>query len=140
MGATSSNDATSPPTLPGVVFGTVGYMSPEQARGREMDYRADQCACGVMLYEMLTRRRPFDRESKPETMTAIIRDEIPPPSHFNEFVPRELDRIVMRCLAKQPRDRYGSKRDVAHELREVRGELTGASSARSGSAAASAAD
>src|SRR5436190_5958022 len=136
----SSNDATIPQTMPGTVFGTVGYMSPEQARGREMDYRSDQFSFGVMLYEMLTRRRPFDRESKPETMTAIIRDEIPPPSHFNEFVPRELDRIVMRCLAKQPRDRYGSTRDVAHDLREVRDSLTGASSTKSGSAAASAAD
>ena len=136
----SSNDATIPQTMPGTVFGTVGYMSPEQARGREMDYRSDQFSFGVMLYEMLTRRRPFDRESKPETMTAIIRDDVPPPSHFNEFVPRELDRIVMRCLAKQPRDRYGSTRDVAHDLREVRDSLSTSVSQKSGAAAASAAD
>ena len=120
----SSNDATIPQTAPGTVFGTVSYMSPEQARGREMDYRSDQFSFGVMLYELLTHKRPFDRDSKPETMTAIIRDEAPPPSQFNDFVPRELDRIVSRCLAKQPRDRYGSTRDLAHDLREVRDSLT----------------
>jgi Flp pilus assembly protein TadD/TolB-like protein len=120
----SSNDATIPQTVPGTVFGTVSYMSPEQARGREMDYRSDQFSFGVMLYELLTHKRPFDRDSKPETMTAIIRDDAPPPSQLNDFVPRELDRIVMRCLAKQARDRYGSTRDLAHDLREVRDGLT----------------
>jgi serine/threonine-protein kinase len=120
----SANDATIPQTIPGAVFGTASYMSPEQARGKEMDYRSDHFSFGVMLYEMLTRRRPFDRESKPETMTAIIRDEVPPPSSWNDTIPRELDRIVMRCLAKQPRDRYGSTRDLAHDLREVRDSLT----------------
>jgi len=119
-----SNDTTIPHTHPGAVFGTVAYMSPEQARGKEMDYRSDQFSFGVMLYELLTRRRPFERESKPETMTAIIRDEPPPPSEINDAVPRELDRIIARCLAKQPRDRYGSTRDLAHDLREVRDALT----------------
>ncbi|HJQ39003.1 MAG TPA: protein kinase, partial [Thermoanaerobaculia bacterium] len=129
----SANDATIPQTAAGTVFGTASYMSPEQARGKEMDYRSDHFSFGVMLYEMLTRRRPFDRESKPETMTAIIRDEVPPPSTWNNAIPRELDRIVTRCLAKQPRDRYGSTRDLAHDLREVRDSLTSPSQ-RSGAA------
>ena len=130
----SSNDTTLPQTLPGTIFGTISYMSPEQARGQEMDYRSDQFSFGVMLYEMLTHGRPFDRESKPETMTAIIREEVKPPSEINDAVPRELDRVIMRCLAKQPRDRYGSTRDLAHDLREARESLT-LPSFRSGAAA-----
>src|SRR6185436_2425007 len=87
----SSNETTIPHTMSGTVFGTVSYMSPEQARGLEMDYRSDQFSFGVMLYELLTRRRPFDRESKPETMTAIIRDDAPPPTEI-----LALNRIVTR--------------------------------------------
>jgi serine/threonine protein kinase/tetratricopeptide (TPR) repeat protein len=120
----TSHDTTIPHTSPGAVFGTVGYMSPEQTKGKEMDYRSDQFSFGVMLYEMLTRVRPFDRESKAETMAAIIRDEIPPPSEINEAVTYDLDRIVSRCLAKNPRDRYASTRDLARDLREIRDGLT----------------
>ncbi len=120
----SSEDTTLPHTSPGAIFGTVSYMAPEQAAGREMDYRSDQFSFGVILYELLTRRRPFDRETKAETMTAIIREMPPPPSELNEEVPHELDRIVMRCLAKEPRERYASTRDLAHDVREVRDELT----------------
>ncbi len=123
----TSDDTTIPHTSPGAVFGTVGYMSPEQTQGKEMDYRSDQFSFGVMLYEMLTRVRPFDRETKPETMAAIIRAEVEPPSALNESVPYELDRIVARCLAKNPRDRYGSTRDLARDLREIRDGLTNTS-------------
>jgi Flp pilus assembly protein TadD/TolB-like protein len=120
----TSDETTIPHTTPGAVFGTVGYMSPEQATGREMDYRADQFSFGVLLYEMLTRMRPFDRESKPETMTAIIRDEVRPPSSINEAIAHDLDRIVARCLAKDPRGRYASTRDLARDLREIRDGFT----------------
>jgi eukaryotic-like serine/threonine-protein kinase len=120
----ASDDTTLPHTAPGAVFGTVGYMSPEQAKGLEMDYRSDQFSFGVMLYEMLTRKNPFQRDSKPETMTAIIRDEVEPPSALDPSIPREIDRIVARCIAKQQRDRYGSTRDLAHDLREVRDSAT----------------
>jgi tetratricopeptide (TPR) repeat protein len=123
----TSEDTTIPHTSPGAVFGTVGYMSPEQTLGKEMDYRSDQFSFGVMLYEMLTRIRPFDRETKPETMAAIIRAEVDPPSVLNESVPYEIDRIVARCLAKSPRDRYGSSRDLARDLREIRDGLTNTS-------------
>jgi serine/threonine-protein kinase len=116
----TSDDTTIPHTSPGAVFGTVGYMSPEQALGKEMDYRSDQFSFGVLLYEMLTRVRPFDRNSKPETMTAIIREEPEPPSALNEMVAFDLDRIVSRCLSKNPRERYASTRDLARDLREVR--------------------
>jgi tetratricopeptide (TPR) repeat protein len=120
----TSDDTTIPHTSPGAVFGTVGYMSPEQTKGKEMDYRSDQFSFGVMLYEMLTRVRPFDRDSKAETMAAIIRDEVPPPSEINEAVIYDLDRIVSRCLAKNPRDRYASTRDLARDLRDIRDGLT----------------
>jgi Flp pilus assembly protein TadD/TolB-like protein len=119
-----SDDTTIPHTSPGAVFGTVGYMSPEQTKGKEMDYRSDQFSFGVMLYELLTRVRPFDRDSKAESMAAIIRDEVDPPSSINEAVSYDLDRIVSRCLAKNPRDRYASTRDLARDLREVRDGMT----------------
>ena len=123
----TSDDTTVPHTSPGAVFGTVGYMAPEQAAGREMDYRSDQFSFGVILYEMLTRRRPFDRDSKAEALAAIIRETPEPPSACNDEVPEELDRLVMRCLNKNPRDRYGSTRDLAVDLREIRDRFANAS-------------
>jgi Flp pilus assembly protein TadD/TolB-like protein len=120
----TSHDTTIPHTSPGAVFGTVGYMSPEQAKGKDMDSRSDQFSFGVMLYELLTKIRPFDRDSKAETMAAIIRDDVPLPSTVNDAIPYELDRIVSRCLAKSPRDRYASTRDLARDLREIRDGLT----------------
>jgi tetratricopeptide (TPR) repeat protein len=124
MRTLASDETTMPHTSPGTIFGTVGYMSPEQATGREMDPRSDQFSFGVMLYEMITRTRPFERESRTETLAAILRDDPPPPSAVNETISRDLDRIVSRCLAKHPRDRYGSTRDLARDLREVRDSFT----------------
>lgn len=123
-GLLAPNDATVPQTSPGAVFGTVGYMSPEQASGKETDYRSDQFSFGTILYELLTRRRPFDRETTPETMTAIIREEVQPLSELDPLIPPELERIVDRCLAKDRRERYASTRDLAHDLREVRDSLS----------------
>jgi Flp pilus assembly protein TadD/TolB-like protein len=124
------DDETIPHTTPGAIFGTVGYMAPEQARGREVDYRSDQFSFGVVLFELLTRMRPFDRESKPETMAAIIREDVPPPSAVNPAITPDLDRIVARCLAKDPRERYASTRDLARDLREIRDGLTSGGSSR----------
>jgi Flp pilus assembly protein TadD/TolB-like protein len=120
----SSDETTMPHTSPGTIFGTVGYMSPEQATGRDMDPRSDQFSFGVMLYEMLTRVRPFERDSRTETLAAILRDDVPPPSSVNEAISRDLDRIVMRCLSRNPRERYASTRDLARDLREVRDSFT----------------
>jgi serine/threonine-protein kinase len=118
------NDSTMPHTTPGAVFGTVGYMSPEQAMGKTTDFRSDQFSIGVIIYELMTRKRPFDRPSAPETMAAIIRDEPKPLRGLRPDCPRDLEKIVARCLAKEPHDRYASTRDLARDLREVRNMIT----------------
>jgi serine/threonine-protein kinase len=128
--AFANDDTTMPHTSPGTIFGTVGYMSPEQATGKEMDARSDQFSLGVMLYEMLTHKRPFEHESRTETLAAILRDGVPPPSASNEAVSFDLDRIVSRCLSKNPRERYASTRDLARDLREARDSFTQSGSGR----------
>jgi eukaryotic-like serine/threonine-protein kinase len=125
------NDTTLPHTHPGAVFGTVGYMSPEQASGLDTDFRTDHFSLGVILYELLTGHRPFVQPTAAETMAAIIRTEVPPVSHANPSVPPELERIVTRLLNKEPRDRYGSTIDLALDLREVRDMMTLSSGVRS---------
>src|SRR5512140_3674852 len=103
-----ADEPTVPHTLPGAIFGTAGYMSPEQASGKVTDFRSDQFSLAVILYELIARHRPFERATPPETMTAIIREDPAPLSTVVESVPLELERIVLRCLEKEPRERYGS--------------------------------
>jgi eukaryotic-like serine/threonine-protein kinase len=116
----TDRDTTMPHTTPGAVFGTVGYMSPEQAAAREIDFRSDQFALGVILYEMLTARLPFLERTAAETLAAIIRTDPVPITTLNSRIPPDLDRIITRLLAKDPQDRYASTRDLARDLREVR--------------------
>jgi len=125
----SQDDVTLPHTVPGAVFGTVGYMSPEQASGKATDFRSDQFAIGVIIYELLTLKRPFEAASAAETMTAIIRDNPRPLRELRPDVPRDLDRIVTRCLSKDAHERYASTRDLARDLREVRNMITAPSGA-----------
>jgi len=127
----SPNDTTLPHTHPGSVFGTVGYMSPEQSSGLDTDFRTDLFSLGVILYELLAGRRPFQEPTAAETMAAIIRNEVPPVTQANPAVPPELERIVTRLLSKAPRDRYGSTIDLARDLREIRDMLTLSSGSRS---------
>lgn len=108
-----------PSTLPGVVMGTVGYMSPEQASGRPADHRSDQFAFGLIAYEMATGRRPFQRETAAQTLAATIDEEPTPIRELNAEVPEHLTMIVDRCLAKDPRDRYDSTRDLARDLVQI---------------------
>jgi TolB-like protein len=103
-------------TEPGVISGTVGYMSPEQVRGEALDGRSDLFSLGVVLYEMLTSRRPFRGESQIETLNAILKED-PPPDPGVAALPAELDRILRRCLAKRREHRYHSAADLAHDLR-----------------------
>ena len=85
-------------TEPGMVMGTVGYMSPEQVRGEAVDHRSDIFSFGALLYEMLTGRRAFSRETAAETMTAILRDDPPEFSDTGKAIPPTLDRLVRHCL------------------------------------------
>src|SRR5690348_14729965 len=100
-------------TQPGLVMGTVGYMAPEQVRGRELDARCDLFAFGCVLFEMLENRRPFVADTIPEVLASILRDPAPPAPG-----PRELKRFVARCLEKDPLNRIGSAREAAQALRE----------------------
>jgi len=111
-------------TEPGVVMGTVGYMSPEQARGRAVDFRSDQFSFGSVLYEIATGKRAFAGESKPEILSAIIREEPEPIGAVNPKVPAPLRWIVERCLAKEPKERYASTEDLARDLSTLRDRLS----------------
>ena len=116
-GAISSVLPTSPPgTSPGLVLGTTGYMSPEQVRGALIDRRTDIFALGVVLYEMLTGRRAFIRETVPETMTAILREDVPDLHSSNPQVPLPLEQVLRRCLDKDPARRFQSTQDLAFAL------------------------
>jgi eukaryotic-like serine/threonine-protein kinase len=124
-------------TEAGVVLGTVGYMSPEQALGEVLDFRSDQFSLGAILYEMAAGRRAFARPSAPETMTAIIREEPEPLATAAPNSPPPLRWIVERCLAKEREERYGSTKDLAHDLARLRDGL--ADGGLSGTAAPTAA-
>ena len=108
------------PTRPGVVLGTVAYMSPEQATGRPVDFRSDQFSLGSILYELASGRRAFARGSAAETMTAIIREEPEPLQSVAPQVPVAVRWVVERCLAKEPHERYASTRDLARDLAHLR--------------------
>ena len=109
-----------PETHPGVVMGTVGYMSPEQASGEPLDFRSDQFSFGSILYEITTGQKPFQRKTAAETMSAIIREDPEPIGKVRAEAPPPLRWIVERCLAKDPEERYVSTRDLARELASVR--------------------
>jgi hypothetical protein len=108
-------------TRPGTVLGTVGYMSPEQVRGRPADHRSDLFAFGAVLYEMLGGARPFGGDSAADTMSAILREDPPDLSVGGRGVPPALDRIVRHCLEKSPEERFQSARDVAFALQALSG-------------------
>ncbi len=110
-------------TEPGVVLGTLGYMSPEQVRGKPADARSDIFSFGAILYEMLSGKRAFQGDSAADTMSAILREDPPDLSVTNQNISPGLERIVRHCLEKNPERRFQSARDVAFNL----GELSGAS-------------
>src|SRR5262245_27010854 len=108
-------------TDPGVVMGTVGYMSPEQLKGRPVDQRSDIFAFGAILYEMLSGHRAFHGESAAETMSAILKEDPPELSDTNKAVSPALERLVNHCLEKDPEARFHSARDVAFALEALSG-------------------
>src|SRR5439155_18338502 len=109
----------------GAVLGTVGYMSPEQAQGKvnEIDHRSDIFSFGCILYEAITRHKAFEGKDAIDSLNKIIREQPTPIANFNPDVPYDLQRIVRRCLAKDPEERYQTIKDVAIEIKEVRREL-----------------
>jgi eukaryotic-like serine/threonine-protein kinase len=115
-GSDHSAPTVSDQTEPGIVLGTVGYMSPEQVRGQPTDNRTDIFAFGAILYEMLTGNRAFQAETSAETMAAILRQEPQNISQIVPGVPLGLQRIVQRCLEKNPEQRFQSASDLAFGL------------------------
>ena len=105
---------------PGTIVGTYAYMSPEQARAGEVDYRSDQFSFGAILYELLTGRRAFDGASGVETLFMVVRDEPPALSVVAPGVPPPVRWIVDRCLSKDAEDRYVSTRDLARDIQYIR--------------------
>ncbi len=100
----------------GAVMGTVSYMSPEQAKGHSGDARSDIFALGTVLYEMLSGRHPFKRDSSAETLTAILRDEPEGMGTLADEVPKAVQRLVRRCLEKKAEDRFQTANDLALAL------------------------
>jgi len=112
----SEDDTRKAITNPGVVMGTVGYMSPEQVRGQLTDHRSDIFSFGAILHEMITGRRAFRRDTMAETMTAILKEEPEELTQSNPNVSAALDRIVLRCLEKKPERRFQSTSDLGFAL------------------------
>ena len=117
--AASRNDDTQRMTDLNVVMGTVHYMSPEQALGREVDHRSDIFSLGAVLYEMATGRPPFEGINSQETLARILTAKPDAMARFNYDVPQELDRVVLKSLEKDPDDRYQTAREIAIDLRTL---------------------
>ncbi len=122
-----------PLTEDGMIVGTAAYMSPEQAQGRRVDARSDIFSFGSVLYEMVTGRRAFSRESTVATLAAILKEEPRPPSALVPAVPRELERLIRACMRKDPARRFQHMDDVRTQLEQLRedegsGELSVAAS------------
>src|SRR5271155_3378112 len=112
---------TSSPTEAGTVMGTAGYMAPEQVRGAAIDSRTDIFAFGAVLYEMISGQRAFRRDTAAETMTAILKEDPPELGELTHPVSPGLERIVRRCLEKQPEQRFQSAKDLAFALEALSG-------------------
>jgi serine/threonine-protein kinase len=115
-------------TRAGSAVGTVAYMSPEQAQGREVDSRSDLFSCGIVLYELIAGRSPFRRDNEAATLNAISTSTPEPLARFKNDVPDELQRVVTKCLAKSPSERYQTAADLLADLRVIERSLASGSS------------
>ncbi|HJZ11051.1 MAG TPA: protein kinase, partial [Acidobacteriota bacterium] len=131
----SSRMETHAQTEDGIVLGTMPYMSPEQIQGKRLDHRSDIFSLGIIFYEMITGRRPFHGDTSAELISSIMRDTPGPVGDLKAGTPEHLERIIRRCLMKDPRDRYQTARDVYNELRDL--SATSGSSTRPASGSAS---
>jgi hypothetical protein len=129
-----SMQVTTGHTGPGLVMGTAAYMSPEQVRGEAVDHRSDIFAFGAVLYEMLTGRQAFGRETAAESMTAILKEEPPEIAVAGAGSSPALQRIVQHCLEKKPGERFQSARDVAFALQALSGSASGSAAIRADAA------
>ena len=120
-GSATNLPTVTPGTEPGVVMGTLGYMSPEQVKGRPADARSDIFSFGAILYEMLSGKRAFHADSAGETMAAILKEEPPDLSVTNENISPGLERILRHCLEKNPERRFQSSSDIAFALEALSG-------------------
>ncbi|HVS82974.1 MAG TPA: protein kinase [Pyrinomonadaceae bacterium] len=111
-------------TDPGVVMGTMGYMSPEQLRGKAADHRSDIFSFGAILYEMLSGKRAFRGASTADTITAILREDPPDLSETNKTISPALERVVQHCLEKNPEERFHSASDLAFAIQALSGSAT----------------
>src|SRR5262245_21357906 len=112
-----------PLTGDGRIIGTVSYMSPEQAEGKKVDHRSDIFSLGIVLYELATGERPFKGDSSISVLSSIMRDTPKAVTEINPTLPRELERIIRRCLAKDPARRYQTASDLRNELEELKHDL-----------------
>ncbi len=119
-------------TDPGTVLGTAGYMSPEQVRGQAVDHRTDLFALGAILYEMLTGRKAFRRDTPADTLAAILHEELPDLTAIQPGLPAALERIVRHCLEKERDERFASARDLAFDLEALTDAGTGPSRVQRG--------
>ena len=119
IGGEAANVATQSITATNTVSGTVPYMSPEQLRGRAVDHRTDIYALGIVLYEMSSGRRPFTAELLSELIDDILHSPIPPLREVNRKLPPKLEEIILKCLEKDPEDRYQSAKEITVDLRRM---------------------
>ena len=125
-----TNLPTDAGTEPGVVLGTLGYMSPEQVKGKPADARSDIFAFGAILHEMLSGSRAFHRDTAAETMSAILREDPPDLSATNKNVQPGLERVVRHCLEKNAEERFHSAHDLAFDLQALSGSTAGTAVAK----------
>jgi eukaryotic-like serine/threonine-protein kinase len=115
----TDNPTVSVQTEAGSVLGTVGYMAPEQVRGQAVDARADIFSLGAILYEMLSGQRAFKKDTAADTLSAVLREDPPDLATADRHLPLVLERIVKRCLEKNPHERFQSARDLAFALEDL---------------------
>ncbi|UCC41399.1 MAG: protein kinase [Candidatus Aminicenantes bacterium] len=110
-------------TRAGTLLGTIAYMSPEQARGQKVSQSSDVFSMGIVIYEMVTGKLPFERETPLDTLHAIGFEEVRPVTLVRQNLPPELNRIISRCLRKRPKDRYPDARPLAADLKNLKRDI-----------------
>lgn len=122
IGEDASTQTVKPTTEEGKIVGTVAYMSPEQAEGKKADARSDIFSFGSLLYEMITGRRAFQRDTRVSTLAAVLKDEPKPASQITPGLPKEVERVIRRCLRKDPAHRFQHMDDLKVALEELKEE------------------